>query len=241
MFFFSSRRRHTRCALVTGVQTCALPISLLKVAEHQLQLLDLPVQLLRGVPEGHPTQLGELRLELLDLQGFLDQPGMCLLQLLGQLLRLPGRSNTQAEHRLNVIGQGGRLQRHEYTLPSPGCRLERQPPPTGPGESIGRSYPASSGRQVRRGIRQSIPSTSSASCAGVTTTLPSAGDGHTNRPFSSRLENRQRPWPSHHSTLRRSPRRPRNSNTWPHQGPPRSVSLPCRARASQPWPPGALS
>src|SRR3546814_4785359 len=26
MFFCSSRRRHTRCALVTGVQTCALPI-----------------------------------------------------------------------------------------------------------------------------------------------------------------------------------------------------------------------
>src|SRR3546814_5877450 len=29
-FFFSSRRRHTRCAFVTGVQTCALPISKLK-------------------------------------------------------------------------------------------------------------------------------------------------------------------------------------------------------------------
>src|SRR3546814_3114021 len=27
VFFFSSRRRHTSCALVTGVQTCALPIS----------------------------------------------------------------------------------------------------------------------------------------------------------------------------------------------------------------------
>src|SRR3546814_10713685 len=27
IFFLSSRRRHTRCALVTGVQTCALPIS----------------------------------------------------------------------------------------------------------------------------------------------------------------------------------------------------------------------
>src|SRR3546814_7225260 len=26
IFFFSSRRRHTICALVTGVQTCALPI-----------------------------------------------------------------------------------------------------------------------------------------------------------------------------------------------------------------------
>src|SRR3546814_5066474 len=31
-FFFSSRRRHTRCALVTGVQTCALPILLVGAA-----------------------------------------------------------------------------------------------------------------------------------------------------------------------------------------------------------------
>src|SRR3546814_3433676 len=30
-FFFSSIRRHTRCALVTGVQTCALPISVVLV------------------------------------------------------------------------------------------------------------------------------------------------------------------------------------------------------------------
>src|SRR3546814_10978938 len=39
-FFFSSRRRHTRCALVTGVQTCALPISqrLLSVARRQGKL-----------------------------------------------------------------------------------------------------------------------------------------------------------------------------------------------------------
>src|SRR3546814_17192863 len=39
MFFFSSRRRHTRCALVTGVQTCALPISALEAGmagdQHQ--------------------------------------------------------------------------------------------------------------------------------------------------------------------------------------------------------------
>src|SRR3546814_2346037 len=35
VFFLSSRRRHTRCALVTGVQTCALPIS---VAEEGLVL-----------------------------------------------------------------------------------------------------------------------------------------------------------------------------------------------------------
>src|SRR3546814_2646396 len=31
IFVLSSRRRHTRCALVTGVQTCALPISTLNV------------------------------------------------------------------------------------------------------------------------------------------------------------------------------------------------------------------
>src|SRR3546814_10382865 len=33
VFFFSSRRRHTRCALVTGVQTCALPIYSLSLRE----------------------------------------------------------------------------------------------------------------------------------------------------------------------------------------------------------------
>src|SRR3546814_1437215 len=32
IFFFSSRRRHTICALVTGVQTCALPIFMFNLA-----------------------------------------------------------------------------------------------------------------------------------------------------------------------------------------------------------------
>src|SRR3546814_1284552 len=41
-FFFSSRRRHTRCALVTGVQTCALPIL-------PPQKLDKPSQATRWV------------------------------------------------------------------------------------------------------------------------------------------------------------------------------------------------
>src|SRR3546814_3282941 len=36
VFFFSSRRPHTRCALVTGVQTCALPISLVTTITHYL-------------------------------------------------------------------------------------------------------------------------------------------------------------------------------------------------------------
>src|SRR3546814_15496600 len=37
VFFFSSRRRHTRCALVTGVQTCALPIC---AAERETDTFD---------------------------------------------------------------------------------------------------------------------------------------------------------------------------------------------------------
>src|SRR3546814_10251259 len=46
LFFFSSRRRHTRCALVTGVQTCALPISLLIVPPwiNKFYILDLTPQ-----------------------------------------------------------------------------------------------------------------------------------------------------------------------------------------------------
>src|SRR3546814_7089847 len=40
MFFFSSRRRHTSCALVTGVQTCALPISFTAVAPEMADLFD---------------------------------------------------------------------------------------------------------------------------------------------------------------------------------------------------------
>src|SRR3546814_8019635 len=40
MFLFSSRRRHTRCALVTGVQTCALPIYGIGDLKGILQHLD---------------------------------------------------------------------------------------------------------------------------------------------------------------------------------------------------------
>src|SRR3546814_9959113 len=54
-FFFSSRRRHTRCALVTGVQTCALPIYRRVSA---LQILKDP-SVLSGLdmPEGRRKKL----------------------------------------------------------------------------------------------------------------------------------------------------------------------------------------
>src|SRR3546814_5978506 len=38
--FFSSRRRHTRCALVTGVQTCALPIFAVRLFANLGESLD---------------------------------------------------------------------------------------------------------------------------------------------------------------------------------------------------------
>src|SRR3546814_10419510 len=57
-FFFSSRRRHTRCALVTGVQTCALPIYRpIGLERHELESLGTV-----GQPD-----LVEQRTETLDL------------------------------------------------------------------------------------------------------------------------------------------------------------------------------
>src|SRR3546814_3100373 len=42
-FFFSSRRRHTRCALVTGVQTCALPIWTNRLTQFALNATFFPI------------------------------------------------------------------------------------------------------------------------------------------------------------------------------------------------------
>ena len=56
-FFFSSRRRHTRLLTVTGVQTCALPISLViagktAAAEPALSIEDLQQQLIQLLAAG---------------------------------------------------------------------------------------------------------------------------------------------------------------------------------------------
>src|SRR3546814_7187211 len=69
-FFFSSRRRHTRCALVTGVQTCALPISglepisaMLRVGKDagELGIDDDPVRLRRVLQDNVGHHAGEVR------------------------------------------------------------------------------------------------------------------------------------------------------------------------------------
>src|SRR3546814_8610386 len=66
LFFFSSRRRHTRCALVTGVQTCALPISLgrergARRVQPALRHADQPYPLLPLLPQAcnpPPQEIG---------------------------------------------------------------------------------------------------------------------------------------------------------------------------------------
>src|SRR3546814_7688192 len=73
MFFFSSRRRHTRCALVTGVQTCALPISAL--VNHQADIsvkyipYDKPAERYAAFLGGHTDLLLE---EPSDMKPYLD-------------------------------------------------------------------------------------------------------------------------------------------------------------------------
>src|SRR3546814_4717856 len=62
VFFFSSRRRHTRCALVTGVQTCALPI--LSRREPHRTRLRRPLDRLAAAHRADEAGLA-LRLQLL--------------------------------------------------------------------------------------------------------------------------------------------------------------------------------
>src|SRR3546814_479846 len=67
-FFFSSRRRHTRCALVTGVQTCALPIFNRSTFYAHA---DTPVELLTRVLAAELDDVRRHTMEQLDRDGLL--------------------------------------------------------------------------------------------------------------------------------------------------------------------------
>src|SRR3546814_9003815 len=96
-FFFSSRRRHTRCALVTGVQTCALPISTLVVV----------------TPEGcftcrrqHALLLRTLRLPTLRQRQ----------QIVAQRLKLAGEAHDVDQRRAQVVADDiGKARSEEHT------------------------------------------------------------------------------------------------------------------------------
>src|SRR3546814_4110410 len=88
LFFFSSRRRHTRCALVTGVQTCALPIllkdqpgydtALVYVSDHGESLGEDSLYL-HGVPRAiAPSQQTQVPMVMWFSPGFARQQGLDL-------------------------------------------------------------------------------------------------------------------------------------------------------------------
>src|SRR3546814_10649598 len=76
VFFFSSRRRHTRCALVTGVQTCALPIWP-SVDLIQRITLDAPGRCIDlGCGPGNSTELVAARFPNAVVEGLDSSPDM---------------------------------------------------------------------------------------------------------------------------------------------------------------------
>src|SRR3546814_5682194 len=99
-FFCASRRRHTRCALVTGGQTCALPILL-----HWGDATGIGITLFdqNGMRPRRASINGETRRTVANdrlSRGLLDQvPGY--LQVLPKLLRREG------EHAAVVISMAG--------------------------------------------------------------------------------------------------------------------------------------
>src|SRR3546814_1875848 len=86
-FFFVTRRRHTRCALVTGMQTCSLPIS----------MSDEPIELERYVRPGDTIWLNQGTAEPLSLTESLGRQraavGPCR-----AFLGLNSSTTLQAEH-----------------------------------------------------------------------------------------------------------------------------------------------
>src|SRR3546814_4596558 len=94
VFFFSSRRRHTRCALVTGVQTCALPI--LPLADAGVTVRDVS-----AFWQAQPFDLDLLTVNGRTLEGNCD---LCFLKPRGQRLALIKARPERSEERR--VGKG---------------------------------------------------------------------------------------------------------------------------------------
>src|SRR3546814_8658770 len=97
MFFFSSRRRHTRCALVTGVQTCALPIWLADSAlDAALRGGDLTKRLLAF------ARHQDLKPQLTDIGKSLEGVLKLLSRTLGEVVTIEAREIGRASCRERV-------------------------------------------------------------------------------------------------------------------------------------------
>ena len=156
----------------------------LQFLEPQFELLDLAADPLRGAAELHPAQLGDLELELLDLQRLDLHRRLRRLQ-----LALAGQR--EGAQRVRIGGQFGGGERHATELSSPDWSRTRIKESELCQTSIGCC--GGGGATVRR---QSIASISRENCAGVSVIAPSTIGGQTKRPFSSRLAISHRPLPS---------------------------------------------
>src|SRR3546814_12608226 len=109
VFFFASRRRHTRCALVTGVQTCALPILNGKRVEISVKRSIEPAlwNAVRGMAKG-------TREETRKLNKFLEQFRAGIVECYQEML-LSRKLITAEMLKAKVTG----AENSEYTL----CRL----------------------------------------------------------------------------------------------------------------------
>src|SRR3546814_1853012 len=96
VIFFSSRRRHTRCALVTGVQTCALPISYVNPAFTPARYNAIKLDPVVYYPEPRPTE-GISMETLTQIRNALDQS---LRKKLGQKIRLVDQAGPGVAHEI---------------------------------------------------------------------------------------------------------------------------------------------
>src|SRR3546814_9051790 len=123
VFFFSSRRRHTSCALVTGVQTCALPIFLERRETLGHPAHRLPVQL--GIDRHRPA--GDVRTTHVQPEGINEE----LLELGGGFAEVVVAQQVRWDRRLG--DEHGRLRPSQ---PSP-CAHNRWEAAGRPGEGRG--------------------------------------------------------------------------------------------------------
>src|SRR3546814_6204709 len=100
MFFFSSRRRHTGCALVTGGQTCALPI--------------YPIVVDGGGPQiGRMLERLAIKSEFVDGLRVTDKATVEIVEMV-----LSGAINKGIVAAINAAGEIGRASWRERGLPS---------------------------------------------------------------------------------------------------------------------------